>query len=318
VTGPIELGPNLLTRFYRGGPRIGAFRGIEAGERTPEDWVGSTTTAWGDAELGRSRLADGTPLADLLAAEPEAFFEPAHLDRFGPEPGLLVKLLDAGERLPVHVHPDDAFAREHLGRPRGKTEAWIILEAEPDAAVWVGFRADDADELEELVETQDVEALLAATVRVPVAAGDTVFVPAGTAHAIGEGILLLELQQPSDMSILLEHAGLAPGDALLGLAPEVALAAVDRGPADLARLRSGRGETLFPAEADSFFRADVVAGQIEPGFSILVVHEGEGTLTPERGEPLPVRRGSTVLVPYGAGACELAGGARAIRCRPPV
>jgi len=132
---PIELGPNQFPRFYRGGPRIAAFRGLpSSAQNLPEDWIASTTHAHGE-EHGPSRLHDGTPLADAMAAAPEAFFEPEHLACFGPQPELLIKLLDAGERLPVHVHPDAVFARAHLGSEHGKAEAWIILEAEPGAAV---------------------------------------------------------------------------------------------------------------------------------------------------------------------------------------
>ena len=297
----IELPPNQIRRFYRGGNRIAAFRGLSpGGDDAPEDWVGSTTTVHGETELGLSRLDDGTLLRDTLAREPEAFFEPAHLARFGPDPAVLLKLLDAGERLPVHLHPDDEFARAHLGAPCGKTEAWIILEAEPGALVHVGF-AQDVDErtLAELVAAQD---LLAALNPVPVSPGDWIFVPAGLPHAIGEGILLLELQQPADLSLLLE------GRDYLGLPEEVALRAVTRTVPDLDTLRSGR----FPQR---FFRADPLAGgaQLEPGFSVLVCDSGEGELG-----SLALSRGSTVLVPYAAGAVDLSGDCRVIRCRPPV
>ena len=113
---PLELGPNQIARFYPGGARIAAFRGLPfVDDHAPEDWVASTTAVHGERELGRSRVAGGELLADVLAADPEAFFEAAHLAEFGAEPGLLIKLLDAGARLPVHFHPDDAFARSRLG-----------------------------------------------------------------------------------------------------------------------------------------------------------------------------------------------------------
>jgi mannose-6-phosphate isomerase len=221
---PLVLPPNQFPRFYRGGPRIAAFRGIPpAGDRTPEDWIGSTTRAWGEGN-GPSRLADGSELAAVLGADPESFFGPSHLARHGAEPGVLVKLLDAGERLPVHYHPDRAFAERHLGIPHGKTEAWIILEAERDAAVWLGFERD-FDPV--WVETQDVVSMLSAMQHEPVAAGDVLYVPAGVPHAIGEGILLLELQEPSDLSLLLEWRGIVEQeDAFLGLDAAQALEAL--------------------------------------------------------------------------------------------
>lgn len=306
---PIELGPNQIRRFYRGGARIAAFRG-HGDDDAPEDWVASTTTVHGEAELGRSRV-DGELLADVLAADPEAFFERAHLERFGAEPALLIKLLDAGERLPLHLHPDERFAAEHLGSPYGKTEAWIILEARPDAAVHVGFSRDlGADELDAAVARQDIEGMVAAMNRLPVAAGDFVYVPAGLPHVIEEGIFLLELQEPSDLSLLLEWGLVPEEDAFLGLPRELALQAVTRATVDVAK--------GFPAEADRFFRAEWVesGATLEPAFSVLVVTEGEGSLETEH--PVPLRRGSTVLVPFAAGEARLTGSARAIRCRPPV
>jgi mannose-6-phosphate isomerase len=307
---PLVLPPNQFPRFYRGGPRIAAFRGIPpAGDRTPEDWIGSTTRAWGEGN-GPSRLADGSELAAVLGADPESFFGPSHLARHGAEPGVLVKLLDAGERLPVHYHPDRAFAERHLGIPHGKTEAWIILEAERDAAVWLGFErnVDPA-----WVESQDVAAMLAAMRREPVAAGDALYVPAGVPHAIGEGILLLEIQEPSDLSFLLEWQGIVEQeDAFLGLGVARALEALRPAPPDQART-PGR---LLPEAADAFFRADEGI-EFDAGFAIAVVHVGEGTLECDGGS-LPVRRGATLLVPYAAGAWRLSGDARAYRCRPPA
>jgi mannose-6-phosphate isomerase len=316
---PFELGPNRLRRFYEGGARIAAFRGGDGDG--PEDWIASTTAAFGEAELGPSRLAGGELLGDVLAAEPEAFFEPVHLAAHGAEPALLLKLLDAGQRLPVHFHPDGSFAREQLGVPRGKTEAWVILDAEPGATLHLGFSRDvEADELAHWVAAQDVEAMIGSMNRLPAGAGDALFVPAGLAHVLGEGILLLELQEPSDLSLLLEWRGVVDSEreAFLGLPVKLALSAARRTrvtPDELAHLASSRGRSLFPAEADAFFRADLVAAGdvLEPGFSVVVVTDGDGELG-----GLPVRRGSTVLVPFAAGACELTGSLQAIRCRPPA
>jgi mannose-6-phosphate isomerase len=318
---PIELGPNQIRRFYRGGRRIADFRGLPGGtDDAPEDWVASATTVHGDAELGLSRLDDRTTLRDALAHDPASFFEPSHLARSGSEPAVLIKLLDAGERLPVHLHPDDSFSATNLGAPCGKTEAWIILDADPGACVHVGWSHELAEaELANLFAAQDAEALVGELNPIPVRAGDTIFVPAGLPHAIGAGILLLELQQPSDLSLLLERWSMSEAEAFLGLAPAVALAAVTRSPPDLDRLRLKRGSTLFPVEADSFFRADLVAAEtaLEPEFSVLVGCAGTGTLVSDSFEPVVIRRGSTILVPYGAGRIEVTGTCQAIRCRPP-
>jgi mannose-6-phosphate isomerase len=320
---PLDLGPNQIRRFYRGGARIAAFRGLpDAGGDGPEDWVAATTSVFGDPNVGPARLDDGTRLADVLAAEPGSFFEPAHVAAFGSDPAVLLKLLDAGERLPLHFHPDRSFAESHLGARHGKTEAWIILEAEPDAQVHVGFaREVGEDELARLVEAQDLEAMVAAMNRLTVGPGDSIYVPAGVPHVIGEGILLLELQEPSDLSILLEWEGImSESEAMLGLPRGLALSAVRRLATDPRQLTASRERAFFPPPADRFFRADRVAGGdvLDPAFSVLVVTDGEGALEPERAEPLALRRGSTVLVPFAAGACELTGSVQAVRCRPPA
>jgi mannose-6-phosphate isomerase len=327
VNAPVLLPPNLVERFYRGGAAIAALRGLpSAEERTPEEWVGSATTAWGEDALGLAALPDGTLVADALRADPGGFLGPEHAARFGADPALLVKLLDAGERLPVHVHPDDAFGRAELGTPYGKTEAWVVLEtSRDDAAVHAGFRDDvELATLAGWVDAQDHDALLGALQRLPVSAGDAVFVPAGTPHAIGEGILMVELQQPTDLSVLLEWEGFGIDDdeeATLGLGWERALGAVRLGALDAGSLRGpapdGPVASLLPAAADPFFRAQRLApggGEValEPGFAILVVLDGSGTL----GD-VAVRRGDTVLVPFVAAPLALAGDVVALACRPP-
>jgi mannose-6-phosphate isomerase len=330
---PVVLPPNGIPRFYLGGSEIAALRGTEpAGDRVPEDWVGSTTTVFGEDELGLSRLPDGRWLRDAAAADPVAFLGPHHAARRGPDPALLVKLLDAGERLPVHVHPDDAFARRTLRTRYGKTEAWIVIATtKPDASVAAGFREDVTPEtLEQWVREQDHDAMLGALNPIPVKPGDAIFVPAGTAHAIGDGVLIVELQQPTDLSVLLEWDGFGITDeeeATLGLGWDVALGCVDLAACDPAPLRgpdparNGPVSRLLPPAADPFFRAERLApapiAALERGFAIVVVTEGAGALLAEGGEPLPVRRGDTVLVPWDAGHCHLEGDVEAIACRPP-
>lgn len=337
---PHRLGANQLHRFYRGGEAIARFRGIATDDPyAPEDWVGSTATIFGEDGLGLSALADGRLLRDAIDADPDGFLGRAHAARFGADPALLVKLLDAGERLPVHCHPDRAFARRHLGLAYGKTESWLIVETRgPRPSVWLGFREDvDAGVLAGWVERQDRASMLAALNELPVEPGDCVFVPAGTPHAIGEGVFLIELQEPSDLSVLLEWTGFevdGARDGHLGIGFETALGCVRRaalGGDGLGRLTRATGAAapdrpgvrpLLPAESRPFFRAERLrpdpAASLEPSFSILVVLEGEGRLETATGGTLPLARGDTVLVPHGAGPAELTGAVDAIRCLPPL
>jgi len=205
----------------------------------------------------------------------------------------------------------------------GKTESWIILAAEPDAAVHVGPREPlDRDTVRGWVERQDADEMLAALQRVPVAAGDAVLVPAGTLHAIGAGILLLELQEPTDLSVLVEWKpfGVTDGSEHLQLGWDAALAAMDTEPADIAALTSGGDVNLLPDAADPYFRAERMRGgeELGPSFAVVLVTGGEGLLRSSEGDELELRRGTTALVPYGAGATTVSGDIEAIRCLPPV
>ena len=174
-----------------------------------EDWVASTTSRFGLGDDGLSRLPDGRYLRDAIETSPVEWLGPDHLDYFGAEPALLVKLLDAGQRLPVHAHPDRSFALRHLGSRHGKTEAWLVLGTEgAEPVVYLGWTGDvEPAELSTWVAQQDTALMLGRMHKLTVEAGDSVLVPAGTAHAIGSGVFSLELQEPTDFSVMLETEG---------------------------------------------------------------------------------------------------------------
>jgi len=134
---------------------------------------------------------------------------------------LLAKYIFTSERLSIQVHPNDEQARAR-GLPRGKSECWFIVDAEPDATIGLGLvREMDADELRGAALDGSIEQLLDWR---PVAAGDFFYVPAGTIHAIGGGISLLEFQQNSDVTYRLYDYG-RPRELHL----DDALAVADRG-----------------------------------------------------------------------------------------
>lgn len=107
---------------------------------------------------------------------------------------LLIKILDANDWLSVQVHPDDAFALAHEGE-LGKTECWYIIAADEGAEIIYGHNAKSKEELRQWIEEGRWDDLLT---KIPVKAGDFFYVPSGTMHAIGKGILILETQQSSD------------------------------------------------------------------------------------------------------------------------
>jgi mannose-6-phosphate isomerase len=325
------LAPLLLptnrppARFYDGGARIAAFRSLPTAEsHTPEDWIASTTSVRGQSPAGLTRLPDGTLLADAVRADPIGWLGADHVARWGDDAMLLVKLLDAGQRLPVHAHPDDEFAAAQLGAAHGKAEAWYILEP---GVVYLGLRADIArDELAELVRTQDVTALLGLLNEIPVAANDAVLVPPGTLHAIGRSVLLAELQQPEDLSILLEWEGFdidGAQEGHLGLGFSRALDAVTTerlSPETLARLihRSVNSGPVYSPAADDLFRLDRITERatFPAGFSVVIAVEGSGKLDWDSGS-LSLPAGSTAVIPAATGPATYATEGALLVARPP-
>ncbi|MFD5225582.1 class I mannose-6-phosphate isomerase [Microbacterium sp. NPDC058342] len=330
---PIALPPNQpADRPYLGGLGIARFRGLGPEHNAgPEDFLASTTEVWAGGGVGLTRLSDGRLLRDAVRAAPQEFLGADHVARYGDEVMLLVKLLDTGERLFAHFHPGDSFAGDALGAPRGKTEAWIVIDTDPahDPYALLGFSRDvDPADVVDWFDRQDVAAITAAMNRLPLAVGDTLLVPAGVPHVIGPGITLVEVQQPADLSLLLEYRGFGDIDregALLGLDATRAFDGLRHTrfcPDEcVERAMLGPGtRRLLPPSADDFFRAWWIDSRttkdLRPGFAVLVVVEGDGTLRWDGGE-LSVSRGSTVLLPHASGTVHCEGSFGAILCAPP-
>jgi mannose-6-phosphate isomerase len=313
-------------RFYRGGRKITDFRGEPpAGDREPEDWVASTTTLAGEESLGLTVLPGGRSLKAAIEQEPRGWLGRAHEQRFGADTRLLVKLLDAGQRLPVHAHPHFSFATEHLGRAHGKAEAWYIVEG---GEVYLGLKQDvPRDDLKSLVISQDVDTLLSLLHRVEVRPGDVVYVPPGVLHAISEGVFIVELQEPEDLSILLEWRDFeldGERDGHLGLGFDLALEAVEcrsRSSEEIRQLvrPAAFGSSVLPEAADLYFRLERVAvngeATLDPGFAVLVMLTGQVDLTNEKGAHL--RGGNTAVVPNALGRLMFHGRGELLVCRPP-
>ncbi|MBB4662412.1 class I mannose-6-phosphate isomerase [Conexibacter arvalis] len=337
------MADNRVPLSYSGGAAIDAFRAAPGTIAGPEDWVGSVwelpaqfARGEGRADWGVSHLPDGRTLRAAIAEDPDGWLGATLAGAIG-TPGVLVKLLDAGERLPVHFHPTDAFARRNLGSRYGKTEGWVILDARPGAAVWLGFREEvGLETVRRWVARQDHDAMLAAMNRRDVTAGDAIYVPAGVPHAFGPGILMCELQEPTSFSIHMEHARFGMDDevATLGLGWETALEELHRrsfaarvgecwaAPWIERTAGESRAEHLFPQASLPFFDAQrlTVRGELAlgpPTFGVLVVLAGEGRLRAGDGEQA-VAGGQTWVVPHAAGPCRLAGEVEALLCLPPA
>ena len=331
-TTPSKLPSNQFDHFYRGGNRIGALRHGPGGPMRPEEWIGSITTRFGESEQGLSRLSDGTLLRDAIKNDPDGWLGADHVKNFGLSTEILIKLLDPDQRLPVHYHPNKAFAKTHLGLDHGKTEAWIILEAPAGSGVGLGFaKTQNKEDLLKLVRAQDSAALLASLRRTEVQVGDAVLVPAGVAHAIDAGIFVLELQEPTDLSALLEWEGFAVDgikDGHLGLGFETVTDALMLEPLADAEFESlithnvfsgGALRSVLPLKSDGYFRAHLApgTGDFPAGFAVALVLDGSGSITFANAPEMAITKGDAVVIPYSAGAFTFSG-ANAIVCRPPL
>jgi mannose-6-phosphate isomerase len=128
-------------------------------------------------------------LGDLWTSHPELFRSSSKVFP------LLTKILDASDDLSVQVHPDDEYAGKHENGELGKTECWYIVDAEPGAVIIYGHEAKTKEELVSMIENGEWDRFLT---KVPVKPGDFFYVPSGTLHALGKGIVVLETQQSSD------------------------------------------------------------------------------------------------------------------------
>jgi mannose-6-phosphate isomerase len=167
-------------------------------DRAPKERIGEVWFTFKE-----NRIKSGESLGDLIQNNPQILgqaFDPTHPNQCP----LLAKLLFTTERLSVQVHPRDDYAYKHH-QSLGKTEAWYVVSAEPQAEVAVGFKEIiTAQRLEESARSGEIENLLDWR---PVRAGDAIFVPAGTVHAIGAGATICEIQQNSDITYRLYDYG---------------------------------------------------------------------------------------------------------------
>jgi mannose-6-phosphate isomerase len=266
-------------------------------------------------------------LKDAVAAEPDKWLGPGHLAKYGADTKLLVKLLDAGQRLPVHAHPHVDWSRKHLGRNHGKAEAWYVLTP---GSVWLGLKQSvSKKELLDLVEAGRGAELLQRMHKLDVVPHQTVYVPPGTLHAIGEGILVVEVQEPEDLSILCEWKGFAidgKRDGHLGLGFPTALSAVDceartRAQVEAWVTSAQVTRSICVPDSSGYFRLERVHVNgptgTERGFAILVVLNGRVSLQTCQSEPLNLTKGSTVVIPHQDGELKLQGEGDVLLARPP-
>ena len=304
---PLRLAPIFQSRIW-GGRRFADLFGWTL----PDGPIGE---AWllSDRDDFPSRIADGPcagqTLRQLLAAHPADMLGRHHgLERFP----LLLKFLDARDDLSIQVHPSDDHKEYLPPGERGKTEAWLVLDAVPGSKIYAGVQPGLTDtRLRTQVGSRSLAAALGQFHPQP---GDGVFLPAGTLHALGAGVAVFEVQQNSDVTFRLDDWGRV--DAKTGqpreLHVEQSLACTDFARGPLAPLTpvsvsadGAERELLFQCE---FFQTWRLRGQkpFALGRSgegrVLVGIEGASQLQCSTGT-YPVNAGDTFLLPASLGAC---------------
>ncbi|MBC2595444.1 class I mannose-6-phosphate isomerase [Ruficoccus amylovorans] len=353
---PLVLSANRVWRSYLGGSLLDAIEGKPGGEdgHYPEDWIGSAVEAVNPREHARagegisSVELDGTHhrLDELYRAEPEYFFGRGHVERFGAQPEFLVKFIDSAERLHFQCHPTKAFSRERLDSPYGKFEAYYVLALRPGqetGEVYVGFQwPPEREALKRMIEEQDITGLTACFDPLSVKPGDVVIVPGGTPHALGAGVLLVEILEPSDWVVRFEYARggyvLPEKDRFMGRGLDFGLDVFDLAPRSLDEVRARNVCQPQMMAADGRCRRERLIGEAQTdcfqvwkiswhgecrrevkSFCIAIVLKGACRLGGPGGWTATLKQYDRVLIPHGIGQlslqtedeCEL------LECYPP-
>jgi len=352
VRQPLRLDYHPLYRFYDGGSLTRIFRGLPPGvdDYWSEDWVGSCTCANNSDPGGRVQglsvvelpVVGEMSLKDLVEAAPEQMVGARFAERFGPIPGVLVKLLSPKGPVPCHAHPTREWARQHLGSQFGKTEAWIFLETPGDgmepAYAGIGFKPGvERDWFTEAVHRHDNASIRGALHRTDVHAGEVFVAHAGLPHYLGPRLSFIEVQEPSDHIVIAETSGDDDAGATMDLGWDLALDMIDYtgmdAEATFARARQesrilrtsgdSREVGLMNEDVKQFFDATAleVSDEIEVAdgrFSIAIVTTGEGSVEGDFGS-MPIRKGDTFAFPASLALAVRAGRepVRIVRCLGP-
>jgi mannose-6-phosphate isomerase len=333
---PYKLAKNRVWRTYTGGKSLEQWQGAGNPQDSsfPEEWVASTVIA---SNAGREELVEGLSLVvleggytillkDLIDSHPVEMLGSSHVQQYGFNMALLVKVLDAGERLTIQVHPDRQFAKSVFRSDYGKTEAWYILGGRvidsEEPYVLFGFKPGVTKESwKRLFDNQDIAGMMDALHRIPVQPGDVFLVEGGVPHAIGSGCFLIEIQEPTDYTLRVERTtprGIALPDKAChqGIGFEQMLECfhydaydyqetLDRwkkAPTLIQQSNDGSEYVLIDSSSTDRFRMHLleiqsrlsVAGN--GGFSIAIVVSGSGTVE-SHGETQKVYQGDEFFLP---------------------
>ncbi|QKS48774.1 mannose-6-phosphate isomerase, class I (plasmid) [Paenibacillus cellulosilyticus] len=303
---PIFLQPVFQERIWGGTKLNELFQYEIPSNTTGECWAVSAHPN-GQSVVNNGPYA-GMKLGDLWSAHPELF---ASKSAVFP---LLTKLLDASDDLSVQVHPDDAYAGVHENGELGKTECWYIVDAEPGASIIYGHEAHSKEQLVQLIQEGKWNDLLTS---IPVKSGDFFYVPSGTIHALGRGVVVLETQQSSDTTYRVYDYDRRDKDGnLRELHLEKAIDVTTIPQAYVAgsyNTRQAEGLAVTTFVSNDFFTVEKwdVDGtaQLRGGeqkYKILSVIDGSGVLRAD-GQSYELPKGTHFILPVGFDSYELEG-----------
>jgi mannose-6-phosphate isomerase len=307
--GPLRFEP-ILKRLIWGGRRLETVLAKDLGEG--DDYAESWEIAdhRDDVSIVAEGPHAGRSLRSLLRENGRALLGPALAGR--EQFPLLIKFLDAHRDLSVQVHPDDELGRT-LADDNGKTEAWVVLHAEPGSVIYAGLREGvTREQFAEGLARNEVEPLLH---RFPAQAGDCVFIPAGTVHSIGAGVMIAEVQQMSDATFRVYDWGRVGPDGRprpLHIAEALESIDFDAGPVQpvlpqTVPTRGGLIERLVncPYFALDRLRLTGPATVGSPDRFTILIGLGGSVRVEGSGETRTLGFGETLLLPAEAGACEV-------------
>ncbi|WP_138418631.1 mannose-6-phosphate isomerase, class I [Aquibacillus sediminis] len=310
---PIFLQPVFQERIWGGQKLQTEFNYEIPSAQTGEAWVISAHPN-GPSIITNGPLA-GKTLADAWNEHGELFHKSKDNDEEYP---LLVKILDANDDLSVQVHPNDTYAREVEGAPYGKTECWYVLSAEPEAELVIGHHAKSDQELKTMVENGEWDQFLG---RIKVQAGDFVYVPSGTIHAIGKGIVILETQQSSDITYRVydyDRTDAEGNKRELHLEKAMEVTTVPHkdavGEQSVSKVEDLTVKQLVEAEYFSVYHWELEGSAsltLEQDFLQVSVIDGNATITVE-DQSFEIEKGSHFILPNGVRNYQLTGKAELI------
>ena len=298
---PLRFRPVLKQTIW-GGRRLGESLGKPIGDGSDyaESW--EVVDHGDDQSVVDGGPHDGMTLSALLSQYRQQLIGPGGLEQRFP---LLLKYLDCNRVLSVQVHPDDSYAGQMDSPDLGKTEAWYIVESTDDAVIYAGLREGvDRESLGAAIEAGQTEQVLH---QFHPSAGDVVFIPAGTVHALGGGLLVAEIQQSSDTTFRLFDWNRTDADGNarpLHLQQGLDVTDYDRGPIEPTRADETADGVQTLVQCDKFTLSAIHNGTAAVGdhdrFEILTVPKGSATITVGEDQQT-LRTGETILWPA---ACE--------------